>query len=163
MKPISGAVAASVWLLGCGAAGAAETWTRTTQPNGTAVYACAASECGRDATISCRVLPPEAETSREAFTARIAKQIADLRAVGRDIAATPVASKTMGERVLHRTRLLYGGTVPGFESGLLVGPHEAIAVISTAADAKSMTRNFDRFVARLAKLPIGATAADCPP
>ena len=163
MTSITAAVAVSAWLLGCSAAGAAETWTRTTQPNGTAVHACASGECGRDATISCRVLPPEAETSSEAFTARIAKQIADLRAVGRDITARPVTTEAMGERVLHRTRLLYGGTVPGFESGLLVGPREAFVVISTAADAKSMTRNFDRFVARLAKQPIGATAAECPP
>lgn len=156
-----GAVVAA--LVGAEAAVAADVWSRTTQANGTAFYACASGDCGTGATLSCRVLPPETVPSLEAFTARVEKQIADLRAVGRDMVARPATRAAMGERVLYRTALLYGGTVPGFESGALVGPREAFAVISTASDAKATKRNFDRFVARLAKLPVAATAAECPP
>lgn len=156
-----GAVVAGVaW---AGAAVAADDWTRTTQANGAAFYTCNAPGCGKGATLSCRVLAPETVPLLEAFTARIEKQIADLRAVGRDMVARPATRAAMGERVLYRTALLYGGTVPGFESGVLVGPREAFAVISTASDAKATKRNFDRFVARLAKLPVAATAAECPP
>ncbi len=160
--------ASAIVAIGCGAlagtaAWAAESWTRSTQANGAVFYACASDGCGRGATISCRVMPPDTVTSSGAFAARIAKQVADLAAVGRDIVARPVTQEAMGERVLHRTALFYRGTVPAFETGFLVGPGESFAVISTASDAKTMTRNFDRFVARLASRPVGIAAAECPP
>jgi hypothetical protein len=159
-----GAIGAVVMVFASvGAASAAEAWSRTTKENGAAFYACASGDCGTGATLTCRVFPPETVPSIEAFTARIDKQVVDLRAVGRDIAAKPVTRNVMGERVLYRTTLLYGGTVPGFETGFLVGRREAFAIMSTATEAKAMAHNFDRFVARLAKLPVGSAAAECPP
>ena len=159
-----GVIAAAIAVaVSAGAAIAAETWTRTTQPNGAALYACASADCGRDATIICKVFPPDTVATSEAFAARIEKQVADLRTAGRDVSARPPTRKALGDRVLHRTSLRYGGKVPGFETGFLVGPHEAFAVSSMAADAKVQARNFDRFVARLAKLPVGPAAAECPP
>ena len=141
----------------------AEAWTRTTQANGAAVYACTAPDCSRGATLSCRVVPPETVATIEAFTARIDKQIADLRAVGREIEARPATRTAMGERVLYRAALFYGSGAPAFETGVLVGPREGFAVISTATDAKAMKRNFDRFLARLTKPPGGSGAVECPP
>lgn len=155
--------AATAWAMIGGTAGAAEVWSRTTQSNGTAFYVCSSGDCGRDATLTCRMVPAETVTTSEQFTARVDEQIADLRAVGREIEARPATRTAMGERVLFRIALFYGSGAPAFETGVLAGAQDAFAVVSTAADAKTMKRNFDRFVTQLGKQPVAAAVAECPP